>query len=77
MALYIKLNLITHKIKSGMELLKEPRLIKMENYIQKIKITGVLLINYQSQVLEKFGVQFQILITQQIITTGLRVMLLQ
>ena len=57
-----------------MELLKEPRLIKMENYIQKIKITGVQLINYRSQVLEKFGVQFQILITQQIITTGLRVM---
>ena len=60
-----------------MELLKEPRLIKIENYIQKIKITGVQLINYQSQVLEKFGVQFQILITQQIITTGQRVMLLQ
>ena len=60
-----------------MELLKEQRLIKMENYIQKIKITGVQLINYQSQVLEKFGVQFQILITQQIITTGLLVMLLQ
>ena len=60
-----------------MELLKEPRLIKMENYIQKIKTTGVLLINYQSQAIEKFGVQFQILITQQIITTGLRVMLLQ
>ena len=73
MALYIKLNLITHKIKSGMELLKEPRLIKTENYILKIKTTGVLLINYQSQVLEKFGVQFQILTTQQTITTGLRV----
>ena len=66
-----------HKIKSGMELLREPKLIKMENYIRKIKVIGVLLINYQSQVLEKFGARYQEqIIKLQNIITGLRVMLL-
>ena len=55
------------KIKNGLELLNELQLIQKGLLIQQIVEIGVRLINYQHQVVEKFGLLLTVKIIKQLI----------